>query len=101
MFIVPISKMAPIDGIKEVKSDSNIGGGVNIPFGDVLKQAITSAQDAQKVSSEDAVKLSNGQVENLHEVIINGEKAATSLEFAVQVTGKAINAYNEIIRMQV
>ena len=41
-----------------------------------------------------------GQTDDLHNIMINAEKAAIALELTVQVTSKAISAYNEIMRMQ-
>jgi flagellar hook-basal body complex protein FliE len=41
-----------------------------------------------------------GQSDDLHNVMIQAEQAALALELTVQVTSKAINAYNEIMRMQ-
>ena len=42
----------------------------------------------------------NSGFQDIFKVMINAEKAAIALELTVQVTSKAISAYNEIMRMQ-
>ena len=45
--------------------------------------------------------LISGEVEELHQVMIAGEKARLSLQLTVQLTNKVIEAYKEITRMQI
>ena len=42
-----------------------------------------------------------GKTENLHDAMISMEKAETALKLMVQVRNKAIEAYHEVMRMQV
>jgi flagellar hook-basal body complex protein FliE len=46
-------------------------------------------------------QLHGGGEKNLHEAMIAMEKADITLRFAVQVRNKAIEAYQEIMRIQV
>ncbi len=73
------------------------GGG----FADQLKEAIDSTNEAQ-VSADRAVEqLHSGQAGNLHEVMISLEKADISMRLFVQLRNKAVDAYQEIMRMNV
>lgn len=106
MFIVPITRMQPIEAMQPMGSigvspAAGAGGGINVPFSDVLSGAIQDAQDLQKISNQDAYDLAMGRTDNLASMMINSTQAATAMELAVQVTGKAINAYREIMQMQV
>lgn len=47
------------------------------------------------------VKLASGQVDHLHTALIQAEKTAATIEFTTQLASKAVNAYNQIMGMQV
>ncbi len=70
-------------------------------FGDLLKQAVESVNHMQHESGrlEDAVV--SGESMNIHEAVIAGEKAGLSFRLLMQVRNKMIDAYQEIMRMQV
>lgn len=46
-------------------------------------------------------KLSLGETDDLHTVMIQAEQTAAAVEFTTQLTSKAVNAYNQIMGMQV
>lgn len=69
-------------------------------FSNVLNQAIENVKESQQAADQSAQSLLMGQSDDLHNVMIQAEQAALALELTVQVTSKAINAYNEIMRMQ-
>lgn len=54
------------------------------------------------IQSEDAIQsLVTGENRNLHETMIAVEKASISFQFMSQVRNKALEAYQEIMRMPV
>jgi len=69
-------------------------------FGQVLAEAIQRVEQDQKQAEDAAVRLAAGQVDDLAEVMIAAEKASLSLGLAVQIRNKALEAYQEIMRMQ-
>ncbi len=70
-------------------------------FAEALGQAIQDV-NRQQVEADQAVqKLQTGGAENLHEVMIAMEKADISLRLTVQMRNKIVDAYQEIMRMQV
>ena len=69
-------------------------------FGDIL-QSLVGATDAQQQQADQAVQtLHGGGEKNLHEAMIAMEQADISMRYLVQVRNKAIEAYQEIMRMQ-
>jgi len=97
MFIVPIT---PLSINTEVKPNTSLNETAASGFQDIFQDIITQAKETQEVANQDSIKLAMGQTDDLHTIMINAEKAAIALELTVQVTSKAINAYNEIMRMQ-
>lgn len=102
MFIIPISQMPSISPLQETHQEvQGVQQGSSLPFADIFQQAIETMQETQAVSEQDAYNLAMGKTDDLHTVMINSEKAATALELTVQLTSRALSAYNEIMRMQV
>lgn len=97
MFIVPITPLSINTEIKPSTPINETGAG---GFQDIFQDIITQAKETQAVANQDSLNLAMGQTDDLHSIMINAEKAAIALELTVQVTSKAINAYNEIMRMQ-
>ena len=82
--------------IQTPQNQANVSNG----FSNVLNQAIENVKESQQAADQSAQSLLMGQSDDLHNVMIQAEQAALALELTVQVTSKAINAYNEIMRMQ-
>ena len=76
---------------------SGSGGG----FGSMLTDAITSLNDSQNTASSDSVALATGQASDVTSVVTDVEKANLEVQLAVQVRNKAVDAYEELMRMQI
>lgn len=70
-------------------------------FADMLSRAIESTDDSMKGSDQKVQDLIAGKTENVHDVMISMQKAQLSFQLMVEVRNKAIEAYQEISRMQI
>jgi flagellar hook-basal body complex protein FliE len=70
-------------------------------FSQMLEKSLTDTNDLIQVSDQKAKELAVGKTENLHEAMISFEKAETALKLLVQVRNKALEAYNQVLSMQV
>ncbi|MBN1957452.1 MAG: flagellar hook-basal body complex protein FliE [Desulfuromonadales bacterium] len=70
-------------------------------FGAALKNSIAEVNRAQVGADRAAEQIAAGETKNLHEAMIKLEEADISLRLMVQVRNKAVEAYQEIMRMQV
>ncbi|MGQ4664616.1 flagellar hook-basal body complex protein FliE [Metabacillus halosaccharovorans] len=70
-------------------------------FGETLKQAIDNVNNAQLESDKMTEALATGKNVELHDVMIASQKSSITLLTAVEVRNKAIEAYQEMMRMQV
>lgn len=107
MFIVPITPMmtSPIQSPEQSKITT--AGSLptttksSLPFADIFQQAISNVKELNEIANQDAYDLAMGNADDLHTIMINSAKAATALELTVQLTSKAVSAYNEIMKMQI
>ncbi|WP_208592481.1 flagellar hook-basal body complex protein FliE [Gracilibacillus suaedae] len=70
-------------------------------FADSFKQAIDNINKAQHESDQKTQALAKGEIDDLHDVMITAQKASVMLQTGVQVQKKMVDAYNEVMRMQV
>ena len=82
--------------VNKQESKNNISG-----FGDLFKQALNEVNNLQNQSDELTTKLVTGEVQDISEVMIASQKANLSLQLTIQVRNKVVEAYQEVMRMQV
>jgi flagellar hook-basal body complex protein FliE len=75
--------------------------GSGASFSDTLKDAIQSVNTLQQDADTKVQNLATGKTQNLHETMIATEKADIALRLMVQVRNKIIDAYQEVMKMQV
>lgn len=66
-----------------------------------LKNAIHKLNESQIESDLKTEALANGKIDDLHDVMITAQKASLSMTTAIEIQKKAIDAYTEMMRMQV
>ncbi|MGM0796066.1 MAG: flagellar hook-basal body complex protein FliE [Bacillota bacterium] len=69
-------------------------------FSELLKNSIDSLNESQVKSDQITNELAAGKDVNLDEVMIATQKANISLTAATEFRNKAVEAYQEIMRMQ-
>lgn len=85
-------------GGSEISSSTAVGGA---SFGETLSQAIGNVNQMQKTADKGMENLATGRTDNIADVMLQTEKADIALKLMVQVRNKIIDAYSEIMRMQV
>ena len=70
-------------------------------FGEALARALSEVNELQLKSGEAAVAVASGQQVDTAQMIVDVEKANIALQFTVQVRNKLLEAYQELMRMQV
>ena len=70
-------------------------------FEQYLNNTLKNVNDLQVESDKQSYLLATGQAENVHDVTIASAKAKVSLDLTMAVRGKVVEAYKEIMRMQV
>lgn len=98
--IVPIEMMngpaaaAPSTGSVEK-------GSGELPFQSLFEDAVNNVKQTDAAANEEIYKMTTGQSDNLHDVVIASQKASLSVDLLVEMRNKVLDAYNEIMRMSV
>lgn len=74
-------------------------GGGNI-FADQLKSSMETVEGLRKQARQTAERFLNGEPEELHNVALTAQHASLSMELFLQVRNKVVQAYQEVMRMQ-
>lgn len=98
----PLSPLTPLTstGVNKTPT-SNAGantGGAD--FSKFLSDALSQVNTLQKNADVASVGLASGQVQDLSTVMVALEKANLSLSLTVAVRDKVLDAYNQVMRMQ-
>ncbi|MCH6266824.1 flagellar hook-basal body complex protein FliE [Neobacillus citreus] len=70
-------------------------------FANVLKGYLENVDSAVKQSAELSAKAAAGEIDNIHDVTIAAQKAKLALELTVTIRDEAVEAYQEMMRMQI
>ncbi|MDU1413193.1 MAG: flagellar hook-basal body complex protein FliE [Clostridium sp.] len=78
----------------------NSSSSSEVGFGDVLKSELNKVNDTQ-VKADDSIKgYLNGDLE-IQEVMLATQEASLSLNLAIEIRNKLVDAYKELNNMQV
>jgi flagellar hook-basal body complex protein FliE len=109
MFIVPINPSIDlsrinafteeIKGVKDSPSDDSAV--YSSDFRNIFEGLINDVEQTEAVAERDAYLLSVGAMEDPHTAMINAAKAELTLSMMVQIRNKVLDAYSEIMRINV
>lgn len=106
MFITPLSTGSVLSGMNEVTAaksgvaDNHDTGGIT-SFGETLKNALQGVRDLEEASNQASYDLAMGLTDDVEGAMLAATKASTAIEMTVQLTTRAVNAYKEIMSMQI
>jgi len=102
--ILPIGPMSSITPTSLVNTpDSSSGDGAQkagTDFSKFLNDALSQVNALQTNADVASQQLATGQVQDLSTAMVALEKASLSLSLAVSVRDKVLDAYNQVMRMQ-
>jgi flagellar hook-basal body complex protein FliE len=80
---------------------SGSGAADNDEFQNVLLDALESADSADAADKAGTEALLAGEVDDIAQTVIDTQKADLTLRLTVQIRNRVIDAYTEVMRMQV
>ncbi len=87
--------------VQEQSNDKTITKDKDKQFSNIFKEALNRVNKLQIESDEYKKRLATGDVDSLHDVTIATEKAGIALQLTLAIRNKVVEAYQEIMRMQV
>lgn len=102
MSIEAIGAVGAVDAVQPLGALGAPAAPVAAPgFADWIAHEVGQVDATLATSENDLRKLATGQVQNLHEVMIHMEGAKLSFQLLAQVRNRLLDAYQEVMRMQV
>jgi flagellar hook-basal body complex protein FliE len=93
--IPPIAGLANLPAAAPVARPAGAGD-----FGSALAKGLDTLQGLQSTSDNLAVKAATGDLTDVHDYMIAANEATVATQLTVAVRNKAVEAFTEIMRMQ-
>ncbi len=90
--------VGPLTGQTDSQNGSNK---TDDSFADILKKSLNEVNELQNKADSSIKSIAEGKMDNIQDAVIAIEKADISLKLVTEIRNKAIEAYKEIMRMQV
>lgn len=95
-----IAAIAPPELLQQSGAAAPGGAGAS-GFGDMVAQGIGQVNQQLMASQAQMQHLAVGDVQNLHQALIGMEQARISFTLLMQVRSRVLDAYQEVMKMQV
>lgn len=94
----PALRLGGLDGARQTgpAESEGVGG-----FGDALVRSLEQLDGLQRAADRQSQALAAGQAQDVSQVVMEVERASLALQLAVQVRNRAVDAYTELMRMQI
>ncbi|MFY3307056.1 flagellar hook-basal body complex protein FliE [Achromobacter ruhlandii] len=96
--------VAAIDALQSAAVQAQAPGAVQpvaAQFDALVHAGLSGVNRALLQTEADAQRLAVGDVQNLHQVMIHMEEAKASFQLFLQVRNRLLDAYQEVMRMQI
>lgn len=70
-------------------------------FGELLAKGLEQVHSLQADADAAILQLALGETDNLHQVMTAVERASIALELTIAIRNRLVDAYHELMRMQV
>jgi flagellar hook-basal body complex protein FliE len=95
-----ITNIQSLNAINPIEKKTQTTASNGVGFEEMLNKYINNADSAVKGSENMALSLAKGDDINLHDVTIAAQKASIAVTLTTTVRDRAVEAYQEIMRMQ-
>lgn len=97
---MPVEPIAPVPGPGGMVAQGRPAEAAE-SFSRLLKDVVAELGRTQETADVSITRLALGEPVDLHQVALEVEKASLAFQLALQVRNKMVEAYQEIMRMQV
>ena len=101
-FVPPtIPTTPPTPSVGGAPSIGGVGKGGGPDFGELVLDGLDRLDGVQRTADQLSVQAATGDLQNIHDYTIAATQAAVTTQVTVAVRNKAVEAFTEIMRMQV
>lgn len=90
-----VNQLNKLDQLEQTQTNPKKG------FMTFLEESVNDVNQQNKIADKMAADIATGKSENLHETMLAVSHAELSLKMMVQVRNKVLEAYQDVMRMQV
>lgn len=94
-----INRISPLS-LNDTSKTNDSSSSEGVSFGEYLTNALNNVSGLQQDAKVAEQKLALGEIDDIHSVIIAAEKADLALQYTLAIRNKIVDAYQEIMRMQ-
>lgn len=99
-FLPPVG--APLPAFDSAPAAGNVPGlGVAGDFASWMRSQAAETQRLLTEADRQVVRLASGDTDNLHQVMLSLEEARLQFQLLTQVRNRVLEAYQDVLRMQV
>lgn len=101
--ITPVTGVTGVTGITSTDGATGTDGaaaGSGTSFANVLGQGLQSLESTQSTADNLSIQAATGTLTNAHDLMIATAQAQLATQLTVALRDKAVDAFNEIMRMQ-
>ena len=99
MEFTPIRPIVPLWETEPAQSQEGAAGAAGSLFASVFQSAIDNVRQTNRAQVDLEYQLSTGQIDNPAEVTLAASKASTAAILLMEMRNKAVDTYNEIMRI--
>jgi len=103
MFITPMTPITPIRTLGELSGvtdgRANSSGIKELPFKEVFGTAVQNLKQTEITSNDNSALLALGDIDDLHTIGIDATKAYLAERLVIELRNRAMEAYSEIMRI--
>lgn len=99
--IEPITPIRPWNSLQEINETGKEQNQELSMFGSIFKDAVSQVYETQADVEEKVYLLSTGQIDDAHTLPIAEAKAALSVNVLIGLRNKAVEAFNEFMKMNI
>lgn len=100
MAIQPISSAATTLLAPEAASSASRSGGA-APFGNLVENFLGGVSQSREQTASSLRDLAMGKTDNLHELMLQAAQSDLSFRMVLEIRNRLLDAYQEIMKMQV
>ena len=105
MFIEPMAPLGNLSGIKPIDTaraalQQEAGQqSIDIPFKEIFTTAVQNLKDTEIISNDNTALLALGDIDDLHTLGIDATKAYLAERLVIEIRNRAMDAYSELMRI--